>query len=52
MVSLVVKEMEKSKILKIMKEKMSLGWNFEKIYSYICYLDNNEEVTDSSKRGA
>jgi hypothetical protein len=46
--------MEKEKLIRIMKEKIKLGWDFEKTYQHLQFLDGNrkifKQVSHSNKR--
>jgi len=34
--------MKKDRILEIMKEKIELGWSLEKVYAYLCEIDEKQ----------
>jgi hypothetical protein len=37
-------EMERDQIIKIMKEKIKLGWNFERTYNHLLIIDDLQKI--------
>mgnify|MGYP001492313392 CR=1 FL=1 len=41
--------MKKEFILKMMDEKIKLGWDFERTFQYLCYVDEHENDWEIKK---